>query len=158
MIKRWFLLVAIVIASAAIPAKAEGYRSPVDYCRAVGTIDKPDARYIGPKLPNWMAKKLHLTPGRADQMEWRCANGTVLACVYGANIPCNAKADTKSTPTAAIIDYFRQNPDATFIPAVVTGHETNVSWACRSGQPYVSGSADLDAQGYVKSYWHVVAP
>lgn len=158
MMKRWFLAAAFALAAVAAPAKAQSYTHPVDYCRAVGTIDKPDARYTGPKLPRWMAKQLNLTTGQSDQMEWRCASGKVLACVYGANIPCNAKANTNSTPTAAITDYCRENPSADSVPAVVTGHETNVSWACRTGQPYVTGSAELDAQGYVKSYWRVMAP
>ena len=101
MMKRWFLAAAFALAAVAAPAKAQSYTPPVDYCRAVGTIDKPDARYTGPKLPRWMAKQLNLTTGQSDQMEWRCASGKVLACVYGANIPCNAKANTNSTPTAA---------------------------------------------------------
>jgi hypothetical protein len=155
---RWLPIAAIVVVSTAFSARAQSYRNPVNYCRAVGTIDKPDARYVGPKLPGWMAKQLNLTVDQAGRMEWRCANGAVLACLYGANIPCGAKAGTNSTPTPAITDYCHENRDADFIPAVVTGHETNISWACRKGQPYISGSDELDAQGYVKRYWHTITP
>lgn len=140
------------------PAKAQSYSSPVGYCKAVGTIDRPDNRYTGPKLPRWMARKLNLASSDEDKMEWRCANGAVLACVYGANIPCGTKANTNAQPTTPIRDYCHQNPNVSFVPAVVTGHETNISWACRSGRPLVTGSAALDAQGYVKAYWHPVAP
>ena len=57
---------------------AQTYSDPVPYCKAVGTIDKPDARYTGPKLPAWMAEKLnmHARSGQAHGMalcEWRGA-------------------------------------------------------------------------------------
>jgi hypothetical protein len=78
-----------VIVLAASPASAQSFSDPVAYCRAIGTIDKPDARYNGPKLPLWMATKLHLDPSQGNLMEWRCAGGAVLACLYDANIPCN---------------------------------------------------------------------
>ena len=85
------VLAALALAVAAtVPGLAQSYSAPVPYCKAVGTIDKPDARYTGPKLPPWMAEKLHLQADEGKMMEWRCANGTVLACLYGANIPCGS--------------------------------------------------------------------
>ena len=137
---------------------AQTYHSPVAYCRAVGTIDKPDSRYVGPKLPPWMAKQLNLTPGQGSLMEWRCADKAVLACVYGANIPCDAKAKTSQKPTQPIVDFCSQNPNSDFVPMVVTGHDTSISWACHGTAPVVIGSATVDAQGYTKSYWKAVSP
>ena len=137
---------------------AQTYSDPVPYCKAVGTIDKPDARYTGPKLPAWMAEKLNMLPDQAKLMEWRCANGAVLACQYGANIPCDAKAVTSKQPTQPIIDYCRQNADSQFVPMYVTGHDTSVSWACRGSRPVVIRSAEVDEQGYQKDFWHKVSP
>ena len=103
---RWFWSVSAIMLLMAAPAFAQKtYSSPVAYCKAVGTIDKPDARYTGPKLPGWMAKDLNLKTNQSKYMEWRCANGAVLACVYGANIPCDSKANTSEKPTSAIVDY-----------------------------------------------------
>ena len=155
---KWFLSVLAVIFFANTTAFAETFKDPVNYCKAVGTIDKPDARYTGPKLPGWMAKDLNLKTNQSKYMEWRCANGVVLACVYGANIPCDSKANTSEKPTSAIVDYCRQNPDSMFVPMVVTGHETTVSWACHGSNPTVIRSAEVDAQGYAKAYWKVVSP
>src|SRR6202007_1910319 len=107
-----------VIFLATSPALAQTFADPVAYCKAVGTIDKPEARYTGPKLPAWMARDLNLKAGQSKMMEWRCADGAVLACVYGANIPCGSKANTSQTLTPAIADYCRQNPDSTFVPMV----------------------------------------
>ena len=139
-------------------AQQQQYRDPITYCQAVGTINKPDTRYVGPKLPAWMAKVLHLEPGQGSMMEWRCADSAVLACVYGANIPCGARADVSQVPTPAITGYCRHNKDASFIPMVVTGHETAVSWACHGKKPVVTSVAPTDAQGYVSSYWRKVQP
>jgi hypothetical protein len=153
---KWLLLPAMPLLVAT--AVAQKFTDPVPYCRAVGTIDKPDARYTGPKLPLWMAEKLNLKPDQSKMMEWRCANGAVLACLYGANIPCGSKAATTQKPTQPIIDYCRQNPDSQFVPMVVTGHETTVSWACHGPRPAVIRASPVDAQGYAKEYWHEVSP
>jgi hypothetical protein len=141
-----------------IPSLAQTYHDPVAYCRAVGTIDKPGSAYVGPKLPVWLAQKLNLKPDQASLMEWRCANKAVLACVYGANIPCDSKANTSQTPTSAILDYCRQNPNSSFIPMVVTGHDTSISWACHGDHPAVINSSAVDAQGYTQAYWKTVSP
>jgi hypothetical protein len=156
---RWFWSVSAILLLAIVPALAQKtYSSPVAYCKTVGTIDKPDARYVGPKLPAWMAKKLNLQPDQGKMMEWRCANGAVLACLYGANIPCDSKANTSQKPTAAITEYCKQNPDSTFVPAYVTGHDTIVSWGCKGPQPQVKDTGQVDAQGYAKQFWQPVSP
>jgi hypothetical protein len=153
------LCFALVLCSfCSSPLIAQTYRNPVAYCRAVGTIDKPDSRYVGPKLPAWMAKELNMQPSQGSLMEWRCADKAVLACVYGANIPCGSKAQTSQTPTSAIVDFCRQNPNANFVPMVVTGHETSISWGCHGSNPVVINSSPVDAQGYTKAYWKAVSP
>ena len=45
-----------------------------------------------------------------------------------------------------------------FVPMVVTGHDTSVSSACHGSTPAVIDSAQVDAQGYQKTYWHKVSP
>ncbi|HUC65147.1 MAG TPA: hypothetical protein VMA53_06955 [Stellaceae bacterium] len=152
------LMFAAVMLCSVVAAAAESFSDPIAYCRAVRTIDKPDARYDGAKLPAWMAAKLHLDPSQGKLMEWRCARGAVLACLYGANIPCDAKADTSRTPTPALAAFCRENPNATVVPMVVTGHETVVSWACKGGQPVPTKVGAVDAEGYAKAYWRRVAP
>ena len=155
--KASFLAVAVLLVAAS-PVLAQSFSDPVPYCQAVGTIDSPDARYTGPKLPAWMAAKLHLEPSQAKFMEWRCAQGAVLACLYGANIPCNAKAVTSREPTAAVTQYCQENPGSDFVPMYVTGHNTVVSWACQGPGPLVKNVEPVDAQGYAKSFWQAVSP
>jgi hypothetical protein len=137
---------------------AQQYRDPIAYCQAMGTIDKPDARYIGPKLPTWMARDLNLKPGQGGMMEWRCADRAVMACVYGANIPCDSKANTSRTPDQAVIDYCEHHETSSYVPKYVTGHDSAVNWACHAEKPVVLSVDPIDAQGYASSYWHKVEP
>jgi hypothetical protein len=154
--KCFLALICLLLTAAS--AFAQTFTDPVPYCRAVGTIDKPDARYAGPKLPAWMAAKLGLEGSQGQMMEWRCAGGEVLACLYGANIPCYGKADTSRAPTSAIAEFCRQNPGSDFVPMVVTGHDTVVSWACQGSDPVVTSVGEVDSQGYARAYWQAVSP
>lgn len=158
MIGRSMLAAVSLVLSCGSFAFAQTYSDPVAYCKAVGTVDKPDSRYSGPKLPDWMAKQLNLKPDQGRMMEWRCATGAVLACAYGANLPCDSKADTSQTPTQGITDYCRDNPGSDFVPMYVTGHASAVSWACHGQKPVVTKTYPVDAQGYAKAYWKPVAP
>jgi Tol biopolymer transport system component len=82
----------------------------------------------------------------------------VYACNFGANIPCNSKADTNKTPTQAMNDYCVQNPDSTFIPMSVTGHSTIYSWHCNKTTAELLDQIDtVDAAGYPTSFWTPVS-
>lgn len=63
---------------------------------------------------------------------FRCIDGAVLLGTAGASLNCG-KADTNRTLTAAR-RYCRENPDASSIPAYVTGHDTVYAWRCRRAQ------------------------
>ena len=147
---------AAALGALAAPAFAQGFADPVAYCKAVGTIDRPDARYAGPTSPGWIAAALKLPDGMP--FAWRCAGGAVLACAYGANIPCDSKARTSRVPTGPIRDYCRQNPNSDGVPMVVTGHDTVIAWRCDGTHPAVAGADKVDAQGYAAAYWTKVAP
>ena len=75
----------------------------------------------------------------------------------GANLPCEAKADTDRTPTQDEIDFCQANPDSDFIPAVVTGRETVYEWRCAAGQPeIVRQVSEPDAQGFLSEIWYQI--
>jgi len=83
---------------------------------------------------------------------YRCAQGRLLACMVGANLPCG-KADVRRRLPAAD-DYCRQNPGSTFIPMVVTGHDTIYAWRClRAAAAPGRPIERVDAQGFVARYW-----
>jgi hypothetical protein len=150
------------------PGNAETiYTDPFAYCAAVGTLDTPGERYTGPAVPDEVIAGYKNAAGLTDSSEpldvfrettiWRCMDGAVMVCNYGANLACDAQANTDRTPTQAMQDYCAQNPDADFIPMSVTGHETIYNWAC-DGEMAVAGEAfdQPDAAGFLSRIWYVI--
>jgi putative hemolysin len=148
-------------------AEPSSYDDPFAYCAAVGTIDTPGPEYTGPQVPEAVAEGLQAAFDApdlpTDVLEsgsfWRCMDGSVYACFVGANLPCEAKANTDRTPTQAEIDYCQEDPDSDFIPAAVTGRETVYEWRCVDGAPeIVQQLIQPDAQGFLSDYWYEITP
>ncbi len=143
------------------------FTDPFAYCAAVGTLDRPDARYAGPKTPDAIVKGVRKTLGTKDDVPlqpfvdgifWRCADGKVLACFVGANLPCGEKADTSKTPNTGIVDYCKANPNAEVVPAVAAGRATVYEWRCKSGAPEIVKQVfKADAQGFIAEIWYEIA-
>lgn len=173
-----FTLIALFLSACgtpqptAVPTEAETVQSqfsdPFAYCAAVGTIDAPDARYTGSKVPEAVVKGLRealKTPDDApmelfmDGTYWRCMDGKVFACFVGANLPCTAKADTSRTPTSETVEFCKANPASDVIPAYVTGRETVYEWRCKDGAPeIVRELVKPDAQGFLSNFWYEIGP
>jgi hypothetical protein len=155
-------------ADAPPPGQTARYTDPFQYCAAVGTVDKPDTRYVGPAVPASIAAGLRrafdappdapLEPFTRGT-SWRCMSGKVYACNVGANLPCDAKADVRTTPSAPITQFCRQNADADVVPMVVTGRDTVYEWRCRGGAPVVVRQfTQPDARGYLSNIWYELTP
>ena len=135
------------------PNAADTYTSPHAYCRAVGTIDKPDQRYIGPKQPQSFWRRFDLD-GSFGMLEWRCMDGSVYACGSG-NSPICGKMDPYQNITA-IKQFCRENPNDDFVPAAVMGRFP-VEWACQGGKPFIKqGDFRVDKRGYPVEYWKLM--
>jgi putative hemolysin len=148
-------------------AGQSSYDDPFAYCATVGTIDTPDGRYSGAKMPDSVIQGM-IQQGivSADaplefqqNAVWRCMNNSVWVCHFGANLPCLEKADTTQTPTSEMADYCQANPTADFIPAAVTGRATVYEWGCKDGKPEVVKQLfESDPQGYLADFWYELAP
>jgi hypothetical protein len=141
------------------PARAQStYTEPAAYCRAVGTIDAPDRRYRGPKVPASIKRALY--PANPDinqpyvSVSWRCQQGAVLACVNsGETGPCDKK-DQSKVASQPMRQFCRENPSAPDIPAPATGHWTVYAWGCRQARPYVVRQFLFpDARGFASDEW-----
>jgi hypothetical protein len=154
------------IAATAVPTDVT-YTDPVTYCAAVGTIDTPDARYTGEAVPDSILTGYLKAAGIENSTEpletlragtsWRCMNNQVYACNVGANLPCQSKADTSTTPTQAMNDYCAANADATFLPASVTGHDSIYSWKCQGSTAVTDQQIDkADDAGFLSSIWYTL--
>jgi len=143
------------------------YTDPFAYCAAIGTIDAPDARYTGPQTPDAIVRGLMKAmdiPADAPSeplarlTTWRCMSGKVYACNFGANIPCQEKADTSRAPSAAMNDFCKANPTSDVIPAAVTGRATIYAWRCAIGAPAIEKELTKpDAQGFLTMFWYEVS-
>jgi len=145
---------------------AAAYSDPFAYCAAVGTIDAPDATYTGLQVPQSVAEGLQKALNAPDTplemlqngSSWRCMDGEVYACFVGANLPCEARANTDRAPTQEEIDFCKQSPNSDFIPAVLTGRETVYEWRCRNGAPEIVRQVfQPDAQGFLSEIWYVLS-
>jgi hypothetical protein len=143
------------------------YKDPFAYCKAVGTVDSPDSRYVGPKMPEAIVlgvRKAFGAPADAglDVFErgtyWRCMDGKVYACNVGANLPCTEKADTSREPNEGMKEWCESNPDSEFIPAYASGRSTVYEWRCTGGEPTIVKEINKpDATGYISNIWYEIA-
>jgi hypothetical protein len=163
-----------VPAASAIPvtqttSTPQTFSDPFAYCTAVGQIDKPDARYTGPIMSDALfrsylkAANLNVNGDIPEDFKkmttWRCMDHKVVACNFGANIPCDSKANTDKTPTQGMLDYCKQSPEVDFIPMSVTGHNVIYGWGCVKGQPQIMQQLDtVDTAGYPANFWVTLKP
>ena len=143
------------------------YTDPFAYCAAVGTVDAPDARYTGEAMPAAVVEALvrqgvvaaDAPPEFQANAVWRCMDGQVWACHFGANLPCQERADTSETPTAEMEAFCQDNRSAEVIPAAVTGRATVYEWKCSEGKPAVVKQVlTSDAQGFLADFWFELTP
>jgi len=139
------------------------YSDPFAYCAAVGTMDTPDANYTGEKVPDSILKSMNkqgiVSADAPVEFQknavWRCMNGKVWVCHFGANIPCEEKVDTSQVPSAEMEAFCKENRAAEVIPAAVTGRATAYEWKCTDGKPAVVKQVfAADARGYVAEFWY----
>ncbi|WP_298216067.1 hypothetical protein [Acidocella sp.] len=81
----------------------------------------------------------------------RCMGGQVFVCFEGANLPCGKANSARSLPAAK--DWCQHNPQADFIPAYITGHDSLYQWRCKAGQAVPESPAATDARGFLSRYW-----
>ena len=159
------LLVLVSLAHRLTPtstAQGTTYTDPFAYCAAVGTIDAPDAHYVGPNVPDAIVRGLEAAlqspPGPPAGISWRCMEGQVYACTVGANLPCLDKVNTGQTPTADMTTYCQSNANAPLIPAFVTGRATAYEWSCVNGVATPGRQVwQADAQGFIASIWYAIS-
>lgn len=165
-------LLALLVACAGGPGQRAAtpatFSDPFAYCAAVGTIDAPDHRYVGPRMPAVIALGLKQAVGAPAEAPlsvfvrnsyWRCMQGKVYACTVGANIPCLEKADLGRKPSPGMVAYCAAHPTAAVIPAAVTGRATVYLWRCHSGRPAVVRQVnEPDARGFLARFWYEIQP
>src|SRR5271167_3474406 len=149
------LAAALTLAAVAgAPIAVAHAEQPAAVCVRIGTDDA-----LRP-IPESLVPAVNATFGTAmptrvavDTTVFRCADGHVFVCTAGANLPCG-RANASRTPGPGMVDWCREHPDAEFIPAVATGHDTIYVWQCRDGAPRIGRRIlEVDARGFIAQYW-----
>lgn len=151
----------------ASPGAGTEFSDPFAYCATVGTIDAPDALYVGPPVPDMLIEGMKKAGVVSDEIPndmivggtvWRCMDGEVWTCFGGANLPCMAKADTGQAPSPAMTDFCKEEPNSDFIPAAVAGRETIYEWRCADGAPEIVKQVfEPDARGFLSDFWYKIS-
>ena len=149
--------------AAVVSSEQPVYDDPFTYCAAIGTIDTPNEQYTGPKMPDsiveGMLKQGIVSSDAPLEFQknavWRCMDHSVWVCHFGANLPCQEKADTSKIPTSGMEDFCKASPTAEIIPAAVTGRATVYEWKCNAGKPEIVRQVfQVDHQGYLANFWY----
>ncbi|MGA9865728.1 MAG: hypothetical protein WBQ75_04730 [Acetobacteraceae bacterium] len=142
------------LASLMLSAGIARAETPRQYCARVGTEDalRPLPSSLVPQVVQLFGLE-HMPIAQVLRgTVIRCMDGHVLACNYGANLPCG-KANTSAALPAGS-DWCRQHPSADFIPAYISGHNSIYRWHCAAGAPVAGGPvARTDARGFLTRYW-----
>jgi hypothetical protein len=130
----------------------------IKYCASVGTDDV--VRPLPPGLTPQALQLFYLRPVDPEQVRrstvYRCMDGAVRLCNYGANLVC-AKADVSRVSRGAE-RYCRDNPGSDVVPMAATGHATIYSWECVGGAARIKGSpVSLDRRGFIANEWKRLA-
>jgi hypothetical protein len=134
-----------------VAARAE---TPANFCVRVGTDDalRPIPESLVPAVNSVFGTAMPVRTAM-DATVFRCVDRRVMVCTVGANLPCGS-ANASRTPTAAMSQWCRDNREATFIPAVVSRHDTIYAWRCLDGAPQVDREiGQVDPRGFVAGYW-----
>jgi hypothetical protein len=150
-IRRNAALVALLASVSATPALAE---TPAAFCMRVGTDDvtRPITEALVPAVNAAFGTRMpaHVA---VDTTVFRCVGGRVWVCTVGANLPCG-RANTNRAPSAGVMRWCRDNPDASVVPAVATGHDTIYEWSCHAGAPQiVRQTLHVDPHSFVAEFW-----
>jgi len=147
------VLVALAAVSSLGPPAAHA-EPPAAACMRIGTDDtlRPIPQSLVPAVNAAFGTTMPVRMA-IDTTVFRCAGGHVLVCTTGANLPCG-KANAIRTPGPGAVAWCRDHPNAAFIPAVATGHDTIFAWSCQGGVARIDRQElNVDPRGFVSQTW-----
>jgi hypothetical protein len=122
-------------------------------CRSIGTDDtvRPIPQSLVPVAKRVFGLRMEDQQVRRSTV-FRCADGHILLCNYGANLPCGkANADHRLPQAEA---WCREHADTDFIPRYVLPIGNIYNWRCAAGTPTIVAQIEtIDPRGFVARYW-----
>jgi hypothetical protein len=148
------LMAVVAVIPGALWLTKASAEPPAAYCQRAGTNDTthPIPEALVPAVNAAFGTRMPASVAM-DTTVFRCADHRVIVCTVGANLPCG-KADTSRAPNSGAIRWCRDNPDADFVPAAITGHDTIYTWRCHAGAPQIARQTlHVDPHGFVAESW-----
>jgi len=152
--RRLVTAAAALALGSVVAARAE---TPATFCARVGTDDRlqPILESLVPAVKSVFGTDMPVRT-TMDTTVFRCVDRHPMVCTAGDNLPCGL-ANASRTPSAAMSQWCHDHRDATFIPVVVSGHDTIYFWRCLDGGPQVARqTGQVDPRGFVAQYWKVL--
>jgi hypothetical protein len=145
----------LLLAAACLLGSAHA-ETPAQICARLRSDDtpRPVPASLVPAINRVFAMQMTIDVAVATTV-YRCVDARVLVCTTGANLPCG-KANTSRTSAGAVA-WCKSNPNADYVPAYATGHDTIYQWRCRGGAPdIVRQISAVDPHGFGAAYWRRV--
>lgn len=149
----------LAVALLVIPCVAAWAGPAQTLCRSGKTDD--ETRPIPSSLVPAAVRLFGLQRMSAEQVRrstvYRCAEGRVLVCNLGANLPCDKANMSRDLPAADA--WCAENAGSDFIPMFVTGHGTIYRWRCNGTKAAPVGKPlAVDRRGFIVELWKPADP
>lgn len=148
----------LILAAWTVCAAAARADTAAAFCARVGTDDtlRPIPAALAPAV-NAAFHTAMPTDATIRMTVFRCVDGGVLLCSFGANLPCG-KADLSRLSVGAA-QWCKEHRGAPFIPTAAAGHATIFNWRCRDGRPVLTDQRfKVDRRGFIAEFWRRLAP
>lgn len=134
------------------------FDDPFAYCAAVGTIDEPDGRWGGERIPSAIKNAFEITSNpnvTIHDIPWRCVDESVKACLSWGTHWCGR---IRTEPNERVIEYCGSHANTDNAGGrALFGTDSAYFWGCRSGQPVIiSNFYTVDSRGFAEEEWKTV--
>jgi len=122
-------------------------------CRSIGTDDtvRPIPQSMVPVAKRIFGLRMAGPQVRRSTV-FRCADGHILLCNYGANLPCGKANADRRLPQAEA--WCREHADDDFVPRYMLPIGNIYHWRCVAGTPKIVVQIEtIDPRGFVARYW-----
>src|SRR3974377_154024 len=114
------------------------FTDPSKYCSAVGTVDAPDNRWAGVRVPPAIIDPVRARYGAFAKVDdatvvWRCMSGKVMRCFSWGTHYCGIQDDS-TVPPSPVVEYCQREKDTHNAGGRATmGYATVYWWGCKGG-------------------------
>lgn len=149
------LMITMLLVAAALAVSPAEAASPSALCAGKGTVDATTP------IPQSLVPAALALFGSDDatfikrSTVYRCMDGQVWLCNYGANLVCDKANTSRRNP--GVEQWCKEHPRSPDVPMAASGHDTIYSWTCAGTKARIAGVASkVDPRGYLADNWKLL--